>query len=154
NMQHTIEGFRLSPQQARLWGLQQQNNAYRTSCSLVIEGYLHTAHLQQVLDAIFRRHEIYRTSFRQLPRIKWPVQVLNPSTLSVWSHCDLRTCSPLDQQKQLGDLMQEARAASFDLERGLCVHYTLFTLAKKIHVLFINFHAIYADVSNLYSFVE
>ena len=153
-MQQTIEGFRLSPQQARLWVLQRQSNAYRTSCSVVIEGHLHIPNLRQALEAVFRRHEMYRTSFRRLPGVKLPVQVVNTSPLYVWSHCDIRTCLPEDQQKLLGDLIQEARAASFDLERGPFAQCTLFTLHEKRNILFVNFHALYADASTLYHFVE
>src|SRR5436305_8219997 len=139
-MQQTIEGFRLSPQQTRLWLLQQQNNAYCSFCSLVIEGQLHIPTLRQVVELVFRQHEMYRTSFRRLPGVKLPVQVVNTSPLYVWRHCDISTCSPLDQQKQLDQWNKPTEdgvvsASTFDLERGLFAQCTLVTLAKEKHIL-------------------
>src|SRR5438045_5138923 len=37
---HSIAGFRLSPQQRRLWLAGQTGSAYRTQCALLIEGPL------------------------------------------------------------------------------------------------------------------
>src|SRR5262249_52394721 len=144
----------LSPQQARLWSLQQQSSAYYASCSLMIEGNLHISSLCQALETIFRRHEIYRTSFCRLSGMKLPVQVVNPSPLSVFLHCDLSACSPLDQNKPLADLMQAKSSASFDLEQGPLVSSTLFTLHDKRNMLFTHFHVLSVDASTLSHFVK
>src|SRR2546429_4935444 len=138
NVQQTLEGFRLSPQQARLWLLQQQSNAYRASCSLVIEGHLHIPTLRRVLEAVFMSHEMYRTSFLRLPGVKQPVQVVNTSPLYSWTHCNIENCSLEEQQKLLESFVLEAVAFPFDLERGLFAHCVLFTLHEKKHTLFVH----------------
>jgi hypothetical protein len=33
-----VQGFRLSPQQKRLWTFQQQNAAYQAKCAVLLEG--------------------------------------------------------------------------------------------------------------------
>ena len=155
-MQQTIEGFRLSPQQTRLWLLQQQNNAYHALCSLLIEGQLHIPTLRQALEVVFKRHEMYRTSFRRLPGVKLPVQVVNPSPFYSWRHCDISLCSPIDQQKQL-EILQHwptGIVPAFDLERGMFAQCTLVTLQEEKHALLISMHAMYSDTATLYHFVE
>jgi amino acid adenylation domain-containing protein/non-ribosomal peptide synthase protein (TIGR01720 family) len=75
----TVEGFRLSPQQSRLWSLQAVSGAeaYRMACSVAIEGYADPARLRRCLEQIVARHEILRTSFRSLPGMNAPLQVVH-----------------------------------------------------------------------------
>jgi len=78
-MQEIIEGFRLSPQQRRLWQLQQtvQDSIYRAICEVMIEGSLDVNVLEQSIHSVIRRNEILRTSFHGLPGMTYPLQVLN-----------------------------------------------------------------------------
>src|SRR5437016_9711965 len=75
----TVEGFRLSPQQSRLWSLQALSGAkaYRAECSVAIEGNADLARLRRCLEQIVARHEILRTSFRRLPGMNAPLQVVH-----------------------------------------------------------------------------
>jgi hypothetical protein len=45
----TLEGFRLSPQQKRLWLLQQDSLAYRAQCAIQIKGKLNAEILKEAL---------------------------------------------------------------------------------------------------------
>src|ERR1044072_2608445 len=77
----TVQSYRLSPQQERLWLLQQkQPAAYRAQCSWLLEGPLDQARLRAALDALVARHEILRTSFQNLPDVLLPVQVISDAT--------------------------------------------------------------------------
>ena len=77
----TVQSYRLSPQQERLWLLQQkQPGAYRAQCSWLLEGPLDQARLRAALDALVARHEILRTSFQNLPDVLLPVQVISDAT--------------------------------------------------------------------------
>lgn len=53
--QAVINGFRLSPQQGRLWLLQQDSLAYRAQCALLLEGCL--------------RPEVLRGCLKRLPGV-------------------------------------------------------------------------------------
>ncbi len=75
----TVEGFRLSPQQSLLWSLQWASGAgaYRAACAIAIEGDADPSRIRRSLEQIVARHEILRTSFRSLPGMSHPLQVVH-----------------------------------------------------------------------------
>ena len=77
----TFEGFRLSPQQLRLWALQERDGArpYRTIAEARMKGTPDAQRLARAWDAVVSRHEILRTTFRRLPGMATPLQVINQS---------------------------------------------------------------------------
>src|SRR5215510_7756218 len=87
----TIEGFRLSPQQARLWLLQQdaQYPPYNSECCVLIKGPLDAQLLEAALNQVVRRHEILRTTFRRLPAMTLPLQVISENGQVMMRTCDL-----------------------------------------------------------------
>jgi len=61
------QGFRLSPQQERIWGLRAKRPAfYRARCSVSLTGNLDIVRLEKAINAVVSRHEILRTSFHSL----------------------------------------------------------------------------------------
>src|SRR4028119_1108627 len=77
------EGFRLSPQQKRLWQLQtSQNTAYRTQGIVLIEGPLQAARLLAALQQVVDRNEILRTTFHRRSGMALAVQVIAEDTLA------------------------------------------------------------------------
>ena len=74
-----LEGFRLSPQQTRLWHLQQSDGspAYKAQCAVLIEGDLKIEILRKALERIVHHHEILRTSFLRLSGMAIPVQIIS-----------------------------------------------------------------------------
>src|SRR5688500_16303531 len=80
-----IQGFRLSPQQKRLWLLQGQGPAYKAQAAIEIEGAVVTEALKRALSQVVMRNEILRTRFASLAGMKLPVQVVASSF-----HLDLR----------------------------------------------------------------
>src|SRR5947199_8029045 len=58
------EGYRLSPQQERLWRLLRQGVDYRWQCAVSLEGALHVPTLSAALRRLVSRHEILRTGFQ------------------------------------------------------------------------------------------
>ncbi len=153
-MQQTIEGFRLSPQQIRLWSLQQQNDSYRSYCSLSIEGHLHVSWLKQALETVFAREEMYRTSFKRLPAIKTPIQVVHDLPSSTWKQIDIRSCTPTEQQRLLTETAQSGLHYPFNLQEGPFSLCTLLILDEQKYVLFIHLHAIYADMATLHNLTK
>jgi hypothetical protein len=98
----SLEGFRLSPQQKRLWQLQQASSSqhYRASCAVLIEGNLNTTALESALKNVVNRYEILRTNFRVLPGMMIPLQVITSNnTLTVTHHNLMGIDSELQETK-------------------------------------------------------
>ena len=47
-----IEGFKLSPQQKRVWGLHQNSSVYRVQCALLISGALKAQVLKEAVRMV------------------------------------------------------------------------------------------------------
>ena len=77
-----IEGYRLSPQQRRLWLLRDTSAPMQLTCSIMIDGSVDAALLNTALDRLVARHEILRTRFERLPGMEVPVQVIAESRRS------------------------------------------------------------------------
>ena len=111
-----LEGFRLSPQQRHLWSLQQAGHAapYRAQCAVLIEGPLDLKLFEAALQAVFARHEIFRTTISCLSGTAIPVQVISASaTLSINYH-DLCGLEPGAQTAALESLFQAAGELPLD----------------------------------------
>ena len=61
-----VEGFRLAPQQERVWLLHQKDKsrAYRAQSAIRIDGEIDARLLRRAVEEVVQRHEILRTSFR------------------------------------------------------------------------------------------
>jgi amino acid adenylation domain-containing protein len=83
-----IEGFELSPQQARLWQWQQAcfptDSARVAVLCLRLPGTVEEARLRQSLEQMVSRHEILQTRYRRLPGMARPVQVIEPQPAVAW----------------------------------------------------------------------
>lgn len=142
-----IEGFRLSPQQKRLWQLQVHANAYFTQCVIHLQGPLQVEQLQAALQTLVDRHEILRTSFHCLPGMTIPVQAIAaqaPVKLEIQDWRD-RNADDLDQAMQ-------SQQAAFDLQQAPLMRATLLMLADQDHRLLLSLPALCGDrwtVNNL-----
>ena len=58
-----MEGFRLSPQQKRVWTLKQETSAYRAQCAIQLRGALKTQVLKQALQMVSARQEFCARPF-------------------------------------------------------------------------------------------
>jgi amino acid adenylation domain-containing protein len=131
------EGFRLSPQQKRLWFLQRQAQAaYRAQSVIMIEGRLDVELLKRAVRQIVDRHEILRTTFQRQPGIRTPVQVIaEPAQFSYsWGVDD--------------------ESASFDFENGPLFRIGLSRLSTNKHLLTVTLSSLCADSSTLKCFYD
>jgi amino acid adenylation domain-containing protein len=87
-MQHTLQGFRLSPQQRRLWLLEPGLGTLRAECTVSIEGDIEAEKLQGALDQVVSRHEILRTEFRRAAGMKVPMQVILDRGGVIWQRLE------------------------------------------------------------------
>jgi len=145
---NTVVGFRLSPQQRRLWNFQQSllgnSRAFCAQLVLLLEGELRTRSLQEALAEVCRRNEVLRTVFRRLPGVALPVQSVEEIAPS-WEARDLRGLdATLIEQAVSAETKRE-----FDYENGPIVCATLFALEPERHLISITLPALCADRQTL-----
>ncbi|HJP91753.1 MAG TPA: amino acid adenylation domain-containing protein [Pyrinomonadaceae bacterium] len=146
-----IEGFQLSPQQKHLWSLCGRDGAtiYRSQCVVRIEGPLNKRILRQAIDDVVRRHEILRTSFRSLPGMDVPLQVINPTPAVTIIELDLQEIDASRQSAELDALLEKATSRIADCEQKKLFHVDLICLSPERHVLQITLPALCADAVGL-----
>jgi amino acid adenylation domain-containing protein len=150
----TIKGFRLSPQQRRLWQLQQHTSPYPSRCVIRLEGVLDAQALQEAVGLTVERHEILRTFFRLLPGISWPVQVVAEQCPPVWQNLDLSDCETDSRADAVNDLVEQESRRINDLEQGPLVRFSLLRLAPTEHLLIVSLPALCADTVTLNNLAE
>ena len=150
-----LEGYRLSPQQKRLWLLGARPPHTGLTCSILIEGPLDPALLGRALDRLVARHEILRTSFERLPGMHLPMQVIADTHRG---HAALINLKPMDEAEleQAEARQREATATvSGGLERTLLVrrgvdkHELVLTLSRLCADVW-SVENIVADLAALY----
>ncbi len=111
-------GFRLSPQQRRLWHLHGGTvGPYRAWCAARIEGGLDAARLRGALEAVVARHEILRTLYRCRRGMTMPLQVVAPELPPELELRDLAV-APDGEEAAVDAVLAELARRPFDLERG------------------------------------
>ncbi|GAB4190120.1 MAG: hypothetical protein Fur006_31930 [Coleofasciculaceae cyanobacterium] len=139
----SIEGFRLSPQQKRLWQLQEAGNhqPYRAHCAVLIEGNLKPEILKAALQDVINRHEILRTTFRVLEGMNIPLQVIGDRSVSQSLQLNF-----LEEQSINVDLrFQEVIKQPFPWKNSVDLEVSIVTLPQEKAVLFIGLPALLAD---------
>src|SRR5215475_5633833 len=141
-----IKGFRLSPQQIRLWLLQLGNETldYYSTCRLLIEGNLRLATLEEALKEVISRHEILRTTFQRVPGMKIPVQVLSDGNPLVWKTFDCAGSNDGEIEPLVEKLLktEERSTDDFTSPRLRC---SLYRLSAQKHILVISLPSLCAD---------
>ncbi|MBV9791150.1 MAG: amino acid adenylation domain-containing protein, partial [Chloroflexi bacterium] len=144
------EGFRLSPQQKRLWLIEQgEGDAYRARCLMRVTGRLDRAALRSAIESIVANHEIFRTTFQFLPGVRLPVQVIAEQGALAWDEHDLSGLAANEQAQRVDALWQAAESSPLDLEHGPVLHATLLSLSAEEHRLLIVLPAACADETTL-----
>jgi amino acid adenylation domain-containing protein/FkbM family methyltransferase len=144
-----IEGFRLSPQQRHLWMLQQANpnQSFNAQCAILIEGDLDRAALHAAMQHIVSRHEILRTTFRYLPGMSVPLQVIGADPMVSIDDRRLDDLGPHEQAAQVEALFHELSERRFDLAQGPMLHGSLVVLSPDRHLLLLSTPALCADAA-------
>ena len=151
-----IEGFPLSPQQKRLWQLQQQDGqTYAAQSAIQIKGKLDRETLKQALQRIIERHEILRTNFHYLPGMTLPVQVISQNNAEPELTClVLSGFNYAEQEARMTECLRQARLSPFDLSHGPLLRLSLVELSPDLHVLHITLPSLCADTRTLQNFLE
>jgi amino acid adenylation domain-containing protein len=151
-----IEGFRLSPQQRRVWRLQQEvsTNVYRAQCAAEIEGDLDPDRLENAIRSVVRRNEILRTAFHRQPGYKLPVQVITADSIVSIRTVDLTACYPHEQEERFARFYCEEGERAFDFTRAPLLRLLLLKLSAQTHILIITLPALCADARTLDNLVK
>lgn len=143
--QEASVGYRLSPQQRRLWALHQGTTAHCTQAAVLIEGGLNAAVLRRAVRVVLKRHEILRTSFHLMPNLEVPLQVVSATHKAVVNEVDLSWLSLGDQKNRLEKYLREERGQESDFETGSLLRVAVVTLAPARYVLTLTLPVMCAD---------
>jgi len=132
-----IEGYRLSPQQRRLWLGQQQGSVSQAQCAILIEGDLCTDVLYETLQEIVNRHEILRTSFECLPGMDIPIQVISDAA-AIRLELDSSDLTP-------EEFFKEPATPPIEFGRAPLLRCCLKALSREKHLLLLDMPSICSD---------
>ncbi|HKX28566.1 MAG TPA: condensation domain-containing protein, partial [Blastocatellia bacterium] len=139
-----IAGFRLSPQQRRLWTLQQDGSVYNSQLRLAIREPQESPVLRKALSRLVQRHQILRTRFRSLPGMRFPIQVISDQDGVEWEDRN----PPGLSEAELLDLLADDRRRPFDLEQGPLLRASIWSLPDR-RLLVLTLPALCADLLTL-----
>jgi amino acid adenylation domain-containing protein len=147
-----VEGFRLSPQQRRLWNLQHDTpgpSAFASQVVLSLEGPRQAEAVREAVERVCARHESLRTVFRRLPGVVMPVQVVGEGVSLSWEVVDLRQTN-----QTVEALLESAAHPSFNYEHGPLVHAALLVTSPERQLLSITTPTLCADRRTLSNFAS
>ena len=119
-MTSAVEGFALSPQQERLWQLQEVGPAdrYGAFCTLRVAGDTNPERLRLALSQVVRRHEILRTGFRRIPGLSAPLQVIGGPLPPPFDRHDLTRSPAGESEAQIDRLLRQMADSLAAAEEG------------------------------------
>ncbi|MEH1828470.1 MAG: amino acid adenylation domain-containing protein [Nostoc sp.] len=141
-----FQNIPLSFSQQRLWFIDQLyhgSSFYNIPIAFHIQGKLNITTLQQSLNEIIKRHEVWRTNFVLVngepvqeiaPQFTWDVPIIN-----------LEHLSGKNWESEVKQLVAESANKPFNLAKGLLVRATLLRLSEEEHVLLVTMHHIITD---------
>src|SRR5689334_3749852 len=150
-MQNQISGFPLSLQQRQLWRLRNESTAFRAQCVVLLKGNLNKKILAETLSEVVKRHEILRTTFRQIPSLKYPIQVITEDCSIELEEIDLTS---LVSHERVEEVIRQQRNLPFDYERVPLLHLSLLALTPDEHMLVLTLPAFCADAQTLDNLVS
>ena len=175
----TTAGFRLSPQQDRLWTQAgAEVVAFRAQCAVRIAGPLDVERLRAALMSLVARYEILRTVFPHQAGMKVPFQVILDADVALldaslalgsadskgdansalsWRAISLAThtngTGPLAIHS-VDELLESESAAPLDLERGPVLHAVLGNISDQKNVLVLTLPSGCGDAGSLANLVQ
>jgi amino acid adenylation domain-containing protein len=136
----------LSFAQQRLWFLDQfypRSCAYNVPRVFRLTGSLDVAVLQQALDAILKRHEILRTTFKLVN--EEPVQAVGEVSAAPLRFVDLTPLPRADRDDRAHSLVEAEVQRPFDLSSDVMIRATVLRLKEDEHIAVLMSHHIASD---------
>ncbi|HKH43175.1 MAG TPA: AMP-binding protein, partial [Thermoanaerobaculia bacterium] len=144
-MHDSLEGYRLSPQQRRLWMLLDGASAPPSACGIALDGDLDPRALEAALTLLVESHEIFRTSFVRRPGMRVPVQVVFPPKPALWERVDLSDREAGARQLALRRLFLRQAGSAIEADRAWALRPVLVRCGPARHVLLLALPALCAD---------
>ncbi len=150
-----ITGFRLSPQQHRLWSLQQgaRQLPFAAQSAVCIAGPLQPSQLRDALLQVVQCHEILRTRFPCLPGMQVPLQVIDEAQVDWLPDQNLQTLEAATQTIRL-EAAWRSLGSGLNPAEGPVVRSQLLRLAEQQWVLHLALPALSADGYTLQQLVQ
>lgn len=147
----SVEGYRLSPQQRRIWSLCQGGRLFgRAQCVLSLAGALDRERLRRAAERLVATHEILRTAFHRRPGMRFPFQVIAERGALSWQTIDL-SGGASDPVAAAGELMRQDAETPPDLEHGPLLRLRLAPLSEEKHLLLFALPTLCADRGTLHN---
>jgi hypothetical protein len=152
----TLEGFRLSPQQKRIWQLLdgETSGPYNAACQVVVEGKLESGLLQIALQRLIARYEILRTHFTLLNSSSLPLQMISEQGRLTYEERDIQHLADAEQTTLLLSLFTEMLATRFDLNSDPPLRCQLLQIQPRRSILLFALPALCADTVSLQCLVQ
>jgi amino acid adenylation domain-containing protein/non-ribosomal peptide synthase protein (TIGR01720 family) len=151
----------LSFAQQRLWFLDQLSPGtpyYNIPVAVRLKGELNSSVLESSINALIKRHESLRTTFKHIDLAatdeQQVVQVIAPDASIALTIHDLSELDPGNVQSQADLLLQKDALTPFDLEAGPLIRASLIKMGDDDHILNVNSHHIITDDWSLGIFVQ
>lgn len=145
----------LSYAQERMWFLDQLypgTPALNCDFAIRVRVPFNIPVLEQTLSEIVRRHEILRTTFREIDGET--VQAIGPPVPVPLPLLDLSHLDAAEQEREAMRLSTEEARLPFDLTRGPLLRIKLLRLASDDYYLLLTLHHIIGDYSSMLVFSE
>jgi amino acid adenylation domain-containing protein/non-ribosomal peptide synthase protein (TIGR01720 family) len=147
-----VHGYRLSPQQQRLWAL--QSGVLWSRCAVKIAGRVDPEGLEKAIYRVVEGHEILRTTFTVLPGMTVPVQVIHEESSGCFKRHDVTGLTEAEQQRQISDIYETAKDLPVAYDRLPLFRCDLFELSADEAVLVLRAPVICADLRSLVNIVN
>ena len=108
-MNEKLTGYRLSPQQRRVWAAERRGDTCYAQTLVWLEGKLDRDRLQKALQKVMHRYEVLRTTFHRSPGRIYPLQVVRERIPAIWNFIDGTDCRSKDQRHLIAELLHEER---------------------------------------------
>jgi hypothetical protein len=145
-----VEGFRLSPQQRRVWALPGPADRYRVVGRFAVEGGVTSNAMRTALADLVERHEILRTTFQCLTGMTVPIQVIGDASDAIEiEERDLSDASVDERRDRLAEVFDAAVRRPIALDTGPVLIATIARLSPSSHALVVALPAACADLATL-----
>ncbi|MBQ4862211.1 non-ribosomal peptide synthase/polyketide synthase [Pseudoalteromonas sp. MMG013] len=145
----------LSFSQQRLWFIDQLEGGsaqYNMPATIRLSGSLNELALQQSIDAIIQRHEILRTTFKEISGK--PIQNIEPHDTLKIARLDISAKPSEARESELKHVIQTEAARAFMLHTDWPIRVSLLKLAKSEHMVLVTMHHIAFDGWSIHLFIK
>jgi hypothetical protein len=146
-----FEGYRLSPQQERLWylGGNGDASAYRSQCAALVEGKINSYLFQTAVNRVISRHEILRTKLNSMVAMSLPLQVIAGRACTAIEEVDLTALTELEQARELKLLYESRRLARVDYLRESPLEVGLARIGESKQIMLVSTGSVWSDKKGL-----